>query len=261
MAKLDEHLVTPELILRPFEVSEYDSGRGTTYGGNCISTPPSFPAARSGSRASWKRVEDLLTNLPRRMLHPPRAADVDVVAEIGRQLLEANRVAGHQPERLDMEHEPRRSALRPARGDLCGRQGVIRRVDLDRVESLRVVAQPLLTRADATRIPEGGERLVSERARADADRRGHDYRPAQLRATLAQVALEPLLCPGSRQDLLLWPKRARFFAARDSPQSASIRRIERRDARRLLRIVALGQVVPDLRPPLGQLAGAPPLIC
>src|SRR5262245_945574 len=84
----------------------------------------------------------------------------------------------HHPERLDVHHEPVRRALRPALHHLLGGEPVVRGVDLDRVEVLRVPGEPR-PGGDAFRVPELRERLVRPRARADPDRRRHALRLAE----------------------------------------------------------------------------------
>ena len=62
---------------------------------------------------------------------------------------------------------------RPAPGDVRVGERVERRVDLDRVEPLGVVAQALLRRRDAARVPRAKQPLVGPAARADANGRRH----------------------------------------------------------------------------------------
>ena len=96
-------------------------------------------------------------------------------AELGeRRVVRLGRlVAGHRGVRLHVEHELGRRALRPAAGDRRIGEVVVGRVDLDRVEALRVVAEPSLRRRDAPRIPGLDEPLVGEAARPEANGRGH----------------------------------------------------------------------------------------
>jgi hypothetical protein len=55
-------------------------------------------------------------------------------------------MARHQPERLHVHHEVVRRPLGPAPHHLLGGQPVVRRIDLDRVEVLRVVREPFAGR-------------------------------------------------------------------------------------------------------------------
>ena len=81
-------------------------------------------------------------------------------------------VAGEQAERLDVEDEVVRSALRPLLGRRRQRHRVVARVDLDDRELGRVVAQPLLRARDLRRIELAGvdQALVRPRRRAYEDR-------------------------------------------------------------------------------------------
>src|SRR5437868_15221733 len=74
----------------------------------------------------------------------------------------------HQPERLHVHDEPGRRPLRPALDGRLDRQAVVRRVDLDGVEVLRVPREPL-ARRQLRRIEVLREGVVGPGAGPDAD--------------------------------------------------------------------------------------------
>ena len=114
-------------------------------------------------------AEDLGAELPRRALHAAAMVERDRVAKIRRQLLGLDRVPGHHPERLHVEHEALRRPPRPGGSRVRAREGVVAGVHLDRVEEAGVVAKPRLGASRAGRVPRLDQRLVSPGAGADAD--------------------------------------------------------------------------------------------
>jgi hypothetical protein len=50
----------------------------------------------------------------------------------------------HKRERFKVEEETLRRALRPELGIAFGWQGVVRRIDLDRIKAFRIEPQPFL---------------------------------------------------------------------------------------------------------------------
>ena len=113
-------------------------------------TPRSLPESSSGSSAARKSAERL----------------------VGRLAL----VPRHRRRRLDVEGEVVGRPSGPAVGHGGVGQGVVRRVDLDDVEALGVVAEALLGGRDAARIPRLEKPLVRPAARPDAHGRGHRAR-------------------------------------------------------------------------------------
>ena len=138
-----------------------------------------MPAELARLAQRLERVEELAEDagarLARRPVDAAACIDRQALAQVGRHLLELHRMPRHQPERLDVHHEPVRRALGPAAHHLLGRHAVVRRVDLDGREALGVVREPLLRRR-ARRVPVLRERVVRPRARSDADRRRHRRR-------------------------------------------------------------------------------------
>ncbi len=120
-------------------------------------------------------AEDLGAKLTRGPVDAAAIVLRRLVAQVRRQLLDLHRMPRHDAERLDVHDEPVGRALGPALDHLLDRQPVVGRVDLDRVEVLRVVAEPLAGR-HALRVPVLRERLVGPRAGADPDRSGHAAR-------------------------------------------------------------------------------------
>ena len=134
--------------------------------------PPSLPASRSGERLV-EAPEDLGAKLTRRAVDAAPVVEGRMLAQVGWQLLGLDRMSRHDAEGLHVHDEAVGRALGPARHHLRVGQPVVRRVRLDGAEVLAVVAQALLARAHAFRIPVLRERLVRPRARADADRSRH----------------------------------------------------------------------------------------
>ena len=143
------------------------------YGGNWSRIPPSLPRSRSGSTRAGEAAEDLGAELARRPIDAPAVVDRHHVPQVLGQRLELDGMAGHQPERLHVHREALGCPLGPVADELRIGQPVVRRVRLDRVEALGVVADPRLARADAARVPDLRQRLVGPRAGADPDRRAH----------------------------------------------------------------------------------------
>ena len=85
-------------------------------------------------------------------------------------------VVRHRRVRLHMEDELVRRSLRPATRDGWIGEVVERRVHLDGVEALPVVAQPSGRGRDAARIPRLDEPFVRKAARSDPYRGGHGAR-------------------------------------------------------------------------------------
>ena len=115
-------------------------------------------------------AEDLAAELARGPLDAAAVVGRRVVAQIRRERLQLDRMARHEAERLDVHDEVVRRPLRPAADHFLGREAVVSGVDLDGVEVLRVVGEPL-TGGRPARVPVLRERLVGPRARADPDLR------------------------------------------------------------------------------------------
>ena len=98
---------------------------------------------------------------------------VDEGAQIDGQLFGTDGVPRHQPKGLDVEDEAGRRALGPIVRRALGRDGVVRRVHLDRVVVLGVVPQARLSRRRMRRIPVRDQALFHPRTRTEADRCGH----------------------------------------------------------------------------------------
>ena len=185
--ELDEHLVPAELLARPREVVEGGLLRDDV--GRELEEEPAQLAGRAQRLERLEEAaEDLGAKLSRRAVDPAALVLRRLVAQVGRELLDLHRVPGHDAERLHVHHEPVRRALGPALDHLLGGQAVVGRVDLDHVEVLRVVAQPLAGR-HAFRVPVLGKRLVSPRARPDADRGGHTVSLQSARGSAAGGSL------------------------------------------------------------------------
>ena len=127
--------------------SAFASGDFVKRGWYCRRTPRSFPESSSGSSEARNSAN---------------------AWSVGSRV-----VPRHRGVRLHVERELGRRALRPATRD--GRIGevVVGRVDLDRVEALRVVAETRLRRRHSARVPGLQQALVGEAARPEADRGGH----------------------------------------------------------------------------------------
>jgi uncharacterized protein YecE (DUF72 family) len=113
-------------------------------------------------------AEHLTAELPWRPVDTPAIVDRHRVAQILGQHLDLHRVPRHQPERLDVHREAVRRALRPAFHHRLRGQAVVRRVDLHRVEALRVVRETFLRR-QLRRIEVLREGLVGPRTGTDAN--------------------------------------------------------------------------------------------
>jgi putative transcriptional regulator len=118
-----------------------------------------------------EEANELAAHLPRHALDAVAGVGLEPVAEALGYLLQLDRVAGHRRERLEVEDEAVRRPGGPFLDVLAGRQPVEGRVDLDGVEVLRVVGQLVAAGAQPARVEVLLERLVGERAGADADGR------------------------------------------------------------------------------------------
>src|SRR4051795_3814016 len=101
------------------------------------------------------RLAERLQRLPEAgdsLLHPPQAANMRQVAT-----------------RLDREQEPRRGLLHPCFDGLATGQPVEGRVDLDRVEGLRVVLQPAAL-GQPLRVERAAPVAIAPTRAADPDR-------------------------------------------------------------------------------------------
>src|SRR5262249_45577250 len=110
-------------------------------------------------------------------------------------------VPRHRLVRLHVEDELRRSALRPPPGDRRIGKVVVRRVDLDRVEALRVVGEASLRRGAAAWTPGLHEPLVGEAARAEPDSRRHGGNIEALRS--GQVGYKPRAMEGVTTEVVV----------------------------------------------------------
>src|SRR5690606_22068757 len=111
---------------------------------------------------------DLVLGFGRKIavVHGAARFDSKRAAHLRRQHLGIRLMLRQEPERLDVEYELRRRALRPEAGVTRRRERVVRAVDLDDGKALSVVAQPLLrglhlgriklAAADQARIRPGG---------------------------------------------------------------------------------------------------------
>ena len=136
--------------------------------------PPSLPGAAQRLEALEEAAEHLAAQLARRPVDLAALVDGHRVAQVFRQHLELHGMPRHQAERLDVHREAVRRAVCPALDHRLARKPVVRRVDLDRVEELRVPREPLL-RGQLRRIEVLRERVVGPGARADADGRRHAF--------------------------------------------------------------------------------------
>ena len=163
--ELDEHLVATELLARPLQivqraVLEHDVR------GELEQDPAELAGGAQRLERLEKATEDLAAKLPRRPLDAALVVRRRVVAQVGRERFELDGMARHQAERLHVHHESVRRPRCPALHHLLRRQAVVGRIDLDRVEVLCVVRQPLAGR-QSLRIPVLRERLVGPGARPD----------------------------------------------------------------------------------------------
>ena len=107
-------------------------------------------------------------------IFPDASSGAERLAEVAERRLEPGlAVARHLAARLDVEDEVLRRPLGPAGRRLRRRQVVERRVDLDHVEALRVVAQAGLGARHAAGVPVLHEPVVGPAAGADADSGRH----------------------------------------------------------------------------------------
>jgi hypothetical protein len=117
-------------------------------------------------------AEDLGPELARRAVDPAALVHRRSLAQVGRKLLDLDRVPRHHAEGLHVHDEAFRGALVPVPDHLLVRQPVVSRVRLDGVEAVGVVAQSLLGALHPRRVEVARQRLVRPGAGADADRRG-----------------------------------------------------------------------------------------
>ena len=165
--ELDQQGRSPELLLRLEQVVE--SGVLADDVGRKLEEDPAQLAGVLERRDSAQEAaEDLGTKLLGRMEDTPLLVDLGRGAKIGWKLLEPGWVACHQRESLDVEEEAGRRTLGPAGAHARARQPVVGRVDLDRVEALRVEVEPFLRR-QPVRVPVLDQRLVGKGAGADAN--------------------------------------------------------------------------------------------
>ena len=143
-------------------------------------------------------------------LHEPRVVLEQDAAQLSRQLERLDRraevgerlglvgrlVVRHRGVGLHVEDELGRRALRPAAGHGRVREVVEGRVDLDRVEALRVVGESRRRSRDAARVPRLEQPLVGEAARPQANGRGHGWSDRLIRAECVLLATV-LLAGGS----------------------------------------------------------------
>ena len=128
---------------------------------------PSLPASASGAVAA--SIASASVGLePRVEPHAAARAGRRALAQGRRERVERRRVARQQPVQLDVEDEAGRRLLGPARDLPLARHGVERRVDLDRVEALRVPGEAV-ARRQAGRIPLRDEAGVGPARGPDAD--------------------------------------------------------------------------------------------
>src|SRR4029079_8682119 len=113
MPELDEQLVVPDLLARPLEIVErtilVDDVRW-----ELKQDPSELPCRSQRLERSKEPAEDLSAKLPRWALDAPALVGRRLVAEVGRQRLDLDRMACHQPESLDVHDESVRRALAPA---------------------------------------------------------------------------------------------------------------------------------------------------
>ena len=143
VAELDQHLVGAELVARPLEVLERrlleDDVRR-----QLEEDAAELPRAAQRLERVEEAAEHLAAKLARRPVDAAALVDRHLGAQVLGQHLDLHRMPRHQAERLHVHREPGRRALGPALHHRLARQAVVRRVDLDRVEELRVPREPLL---------------------------------------------------------------------------------------------------------------------
>src|SRR4029077_2084179 len=124
MPELDEQLVVAELLARPLEIVErtvlVDDVRR-----ELKQDPSELPRRSPRVERSKEPTEDLTAKLPRRPLDAPSLVRRRLVAQVGRQRLNLDRMARHQAERLDVHDESVRRALGPALHHLLVGQPVV----------------------------------------------------------------------------------------------------------------------------------------
>ena len=143
MPELDQHLVAAELLLRPLEVLQ--RRRLEDHVGRELHQDPAelaVPPQRLERRV--EAAEDLGPELARRPVDPAALVDRRSLAQVGRELLDLDRVPRHHAEGLHVHDEALGGALVPAPDHLLVGEPVVGRVRLDGVEAVGVVAQPLL---------------------------------------------------------------------------------------------------------------------
>ena len=167
--ELDEHLVVAELLARPPDVVERallpDDVRG-----ELEQDPAQLSLRPERAECRQEALEHLAAELAGRPVDAAFLVGRRLVAQVGRQRLELHRMARHQAEGLDVHHEPIGRPLGPALHHRIHGQAVVRRVDLDGVEVLRVVREPFGGRCFG-RIEVLREGVVRPRARPDPDLR------------------------------------------------------------------------------------------
>ena len=172
VAELDQELVPGQLLLRPLDVLERD--RLVDDVGRELEQDPAELARRSqGLERGGEAAEDLRAQLAWRPVDPAAIVDRHGLLQVLRDRVELDGVARHQPERLDVHRESLRRSLGPVRDQLLIREPVVRRVRLDDVEALGVVAQARLAGPDPSRVPDLRQRLVGPGTGADPYDRGH----------------------------------------------------------------------------------------
>ena len=171
VAKLDQHLLARELFLRPLQVLErlrpVDDVRRELH-----QDPPELSGRAQRLERLAKAAEHLGSVLARRPVDAAAGIGWDV-AEVGRELVDLDRMPGHDAEGLDVHREAGRRPFGPVRDHRRVRQAVVGGVCLDDVKALGVIAQAVLPGLDALRVPDLRQRLVSPRADSDPDRRSH----------------------------------------------------------------------------------------
>jgi hypothetical protein len=171
VAELDQHFVATELLLRPFEVLER-LRPGDDVRRELHQDPPELAGRAERFEGVVKAGEHLGAVLARRPVDATASVSRDI-AQVGRELVDLDRMARHYAEGLHVHREPGRRPLGPVLDHLPIWQPVVGRVRLDDVEPLGVVAQPFLAGLDSLRVPDLRQRLVRPRADTDPDRPSH----------------------------------------------------------------------------------------
>ena len=189
MAELDQHLVITQLLACPAQVVERRI-LAHDVRGQLEENAAQLPCRAQRLERTEETLEHLTAKLARRPVDTTFVVRRRVVPEVGRQLLELDRMTGHESEGLDVHDEAVGRALGPTLDHLLRRQAVVRGIHLDRVELLRVVPEPFAGR-QARRIEVLRERLVRPRAGSDPKLR-HDAsikRRGRSRPRLFEAAL------------------------------------------------------------------------